>query len=142
MPDKDYSAVPLTKKLGIAPNSRILVVNEPDNFVDVLAPLPDNVQWLSENDDVRDLLDVVILFVTQEIELRDRFTKLAARLASAGGLWVAYPKKSAKVHTDLVFENVQRIGLDAGLVDNKTCAINTTYTGLRFVIRLKDRAKP
>jgi hypothetical protein len=57
-------------------------------------------------------------------------------------LWVAYPKKSSKVPTDLTFENVQRTGLDAGLVDNKSCAIDDTWTALRFVYRLKDRPRP
>lgn len=139
MPDKDYSSVPLAHKLGIKPAARVLLVNAPSGFEKTLAPLPENVQWASEHDP--DPLDVVLVFVTQEIELRDRFAGLAAKLAPAGGLWVAYPKKSARMQTDLVFENVQRIGLEAGLVDNKSCAINTIYTGLRFVIRVKDRRK-
>jgi hypothetical protein len=87
-------------------------------------------------------LDVIVVFVTRRAELDRRFGALAAALASAGRLWVAWPKKAAAVPTDLTFEIVQRIGLEAGLVDNKSASINAVFQGLQFVIRLKDRATP
>ena len=133
----DYSGTPLAKKLGIKAGSRVLLVNAPSNFVDTLAPLPENVTFVTDETAID--VDVIVLFVDREIELQDRFPELAKRLVPAGGLWVAYPKKAAKVPTDLAFENVQRIGLDTGLVDNKGCAIDEVWTGLRFVIRVKDR---
>jgi len=76
---------------------------------------------------------------TTERELARDFAKLAAKLASNGMIWIAWPKKSSGVATDLSFERVQRIGLDAGLVDVKICAIDDTWSGLKFVIRLRDR---
>jgi len=80
-----------------------------------------------------------VLFATRQGELTRAFTPLARRLAPAGGLWVAWPKKAAGVSTDLSFDSVQKTGLDAGLVDNKSCAIDDTWQALRFVVRLKNR---
>ena len=84
-------------------------------------------------------LDVAVLFATRQAELASAFAPLVRRLAPAGGLWVAWPKKASGVETDLTFEAVQKNGLDAGLVDNKSCAIDDTWQALRFVIRLRDR---
>ncbi len=84
-------------------------------------------------------LDVAVLFATRERELEESFGTLARRLAPAGGLWVAWPKKASGRKTDLSFEVVQKAGLDAGLVDNKSCSIDETWQALRFVIRLRDR---
>jgi hypothetical protein len=77
--------------------------------------------------------------VTQEKVLQSGFGELAELLTTAGGLWVAWPKKSSKIANDLNFETVQGIGLSAGLVDNKSCAIDADWQGLRFVYRKKDR---
>jgi hypothetical protein len=78
-------------------------------------------------------------FATKRGTLTRAFAPLARRLAPAGGLWVAWPKKSSDVPTDLSFETVQEIGLAAGLVDNKSCSIDETWQALRFVYRLEDR---
>ena len=86
-------------------------------------------------------MDVVLLFVTEERDLRSRFAKLAAGLDPAGRLWVAWPKKASAVPSDLDFDTVQRIGLDAGLVDNKSASITDEFQGLQFVYRLKDRPR-
>jgi hypothetical protein len=80
-----------------------------------------------------------VVFATRQGELIRHFPVLARRLEPDGGLWVAWPKKSAKVETDLSFEAVQKVGLDAGLVDNKSCSIDETWQALRFVYRLADR---
>jgi len=77
--------------------------------------------------------------VTRRAELARRFPTFVRALEPDGGLWVAWPKKTSGVATDLVFEAVQQVGLDAGLVDNKVCAIDGTWSGLRFVRRLADR---
>ena len=86
-------------------------------------------------------MDVVLLFVTHEGDLRSRFAKLAADLYPAGRLWVAWPKKAAALPSDLEFGTVQRLGLDEGLVDNKSASITEEYQGLQFVYRLKDRPR-
>jgi hypothetical protein len=84
-------------------------------------------------------VDVLVFFTTSRSELKRRFTKLRRTMGPADGLWVAWPKKAAKIETDLDFETVQQVGLDAGLVDNKSAAIDERWQALRFVIRLEDR---
>ena len=83
--------------------------------------------------------EVVVFFTTRREELERRFAALKATLAPADGLWIAWPKKAAGIETDLSFELVQGIGLAAGLVDNKSCAIDESWQALRFVYRLADR---
>jgi hypothetical protein len=85
-------------------------------------------------------LDIILFFVLSERALAKDFAKLANRLTANGMIWIAWPKKSSGVTTDLSFERVQRIGLDAGLVDVKICAVDETWSGLKFVYRLKDRS--
>jgi len=104
MPDKDYSATPLSQKLGAKPGT-----------------------------------GVVVFFTTSREALERRFEALKATLDPADGLWIAWPKKAASVETDLDFEAVQAVGLAAGLVDNKSCAIDERWQALRFVYRLEDR---
>ena len=84
-------------------------------------------------------VDVLVFFTTSRRELERRFSKLRRTLGPADGLWVAWPKKAAKIETDLDFQIVQRIGLDAGLVDNKSAAIDDRWQALRFVYRREDR---
>jgi hypothetical protein len=83
--------------------------------------------------------DVVVYFTTSRDELTRRFARLKKTLAPADGLWIAYPKKSSKLETDLTFEAVQQIGLGAGLVDNKSIAFDDDWSAVRFVYRLEDR---
>ena len=83
--------------------------------------------------------EVLVLFTTSADELRARFDALKATLADADRLWVAWPKKAAKIEGDLTFEAVQEIGLAHGLVDNKSCSIDERWQALRFVYRLTDR---
>jgi len=84
-------------------------------------------------------VEVLVLFTTRREELERRFPALKATLAPADGLWVAWPKKAAKLDTDLDFDAVQSVGLANGLVDNKTASIDETWQAMRFVYRLKDR---
>ena len=104
MPERDYSATPLSKKLGAKPG-----------------------------------VEVVVLFTTTRAELERRFDALKATLAPADGLWVAWPKKASKIETDLDFATVQELGLAAGLVDNKSAAVDDEWQAVRFVYRLADR---
>lgn len=137
-PHKDYSGTPLPKKLGVREGAKVYVGAAPPGFDTALGTLPTGVQRLRRPGS---RMDVALLFVTEERELRSRFPALAAGLDPAGRLWVAWPKKAAKLATDLDFDAVQRIGLDAGLVDNKSCAIDEDWQALRFVYRLEDRPK-
>ena len=133
-----YSGTPIPKKLGVKPNQRIALVNAPNDFAKVLGPLPENAVIVKR---LNGPLDLILLFVDREQTLAKQFPILASKLQSNGMIWVAWPKKSARVATDLVFEKVQRIGLDCGLVDVKICAVDDVWSGLKFVIRLKDRKK-
>jgi hypothetical protein len=120
---------PLPQKLGIREGSRVGLQSAPESFAETIGVRPRT----------RGELDVVILFATRRGELIRHLPVLARRLSSAGGLWVAWPKKSSDVESDLSFETVQGIGLDAGLVDNKSCSVDDTWQALRFVYRLADR---
>src|SRR5215213_40846 len=131
-----YSSTPLVKKLGIKEGSRIALVNAPKDFQSELGELPDRVEFVKRG---TKSLDIVLFFVLSQRELARDFSRLAEKLATNGMIWIAWPKKSSGVTTDLLFECVQRIGLDAGLVDVKICAIDETWSGLKFVYRLKDR---
>jgi hypothetical protein len=106
MPEKDYSATPLGKKLGAKTDAEVLV-----------------------------------LFTTRRRELERRFGRLKQLLAPADGLWIAWPKKASQIETDLDFAAVQQVGLDAGLVDNKSAAIDDAWQALRFVFRREDRPR-
>ena len=133
-----YSGTPLIKKLGIKEESRVAFVNAPTGFRKTLGRMPSNSKTVSQTSEN---LDLILLFVKRESELAKAFAPLAAKLQPAGMLWVAWPKKSSGVTTDLVFNNVQAIGLGAGLVDTKICAVDETWSGLKFVFRLKDRPR-
>lgn len=132
-----YSGTPLPAKLGIRPGSRVLLVAAPDGFAEkTLGPLP-GVELHRRSG--RAPYDVVIAFAPDRRALESRFGPASRRLSTAGGLWVAWPKRSSGVVTDLDENVVRDHGLAAGLVDNKVCAIDATWSGLRFVVRLKDR---
>jgi hypothetical protein len=126
---RDYSHTPLPKKLGIRDGARVALVEAPDGFAKRLGVEPVT----------RGELDVVVLFATRRGELTRAFAPLARRLTAAGGLWVAWPKKTSHVETDLDFGAVQEVGLRAGLVDNKSASIDDDWQALRFVVRLRDR---
>ena len=132
-----YSGTPLAKKLGIKEGSRIALVNAPQDFESELEGLPESVEFVKRT---TKSLDMILLFVSTEQALARDFAKLAAKLTANGMLWIAWPKKSSGVATDLSEQRVRQIGLDAGLVDVKVCAINEIWSGLKFVYRLKDRS--
>ena len=132
-----YSGTPLPKKLGIKEGCRIALVNAPKDFESELGELPDNVEFIKRP---AKSLDIILFFVLTERALARDFAKLAARLTANGMIWIAWPKKSSGVTTDLSEQRVRQIGLDTGLVDVKVCAIDDTWSGLKFVYRLKDRS--
>ena len=132
-----YSGTPLAKKLGIKEGSRIALINAPRDFESELGELPDNVQFIKRP---TKSLDIIVLFVLTQRALTRDFAKLAATLTANGMIWIAWPKKTSGVTTDLSEPRVRQIGLDGGLVDVKICAIDDTWSGLKFVYRLKDRS--
>ncbi len=131
-----YSETPLVKKLGIKEGSRIAFIGNPRGLLKELGPLPPGVTVAAGS---QKPLDLILLFVKGRSELKEQFAALAHKLTPSGMLWIAWPKKASGVFTDLSFEVVQRVGLEAGLVDTKICAIDAVWSGLKFVIRLKNR---
>jgi hypothetical protein len=133
---KDYSSTPLWKKLGIREGARIHVTNAPAGFFDALGSMPDGVSVLAR---AGHDLDVVVVFGTDLADLTRRFGGLKRSIAVDGRLWVAWPKKASKVPTDIGFDDAHRLGLAAGLVDNKSASIDDVFQGLQFVVRKADR---
>lgn len=131
-----YSGTPLVKKIGIKSGDRLLFCNEPSDFQKILGELPEDVTVSRK---VNGLVNVVILFTDRQTHLEKNFRTLAKTLEQNGMLWIGWPKKASGVPTDLNEDMVRKIGLANGLVDTKVCAIDETWSGLRFVIRLKDR---
>lgn len=135
-----YSGTPLVKKLGIKPQHRVAILQPPADFDNTLGELPEGVV-IESSTRKGDVFNVIVFFVDRAAELKAKFEALAQRLDPAGGLWISWPKKVSGVPTDLTEDIVRVVGLDAGLVDNKVCAVDDTWSGLRFVIRLQDRPK-
>lgn len=133
-----YSGTPLPQKLGIKPNARIGLVDAPDGFKNVLGALPAGVELLNAFGSGAPL-DVIVFFVTKRSQLEKRFSRVAKRLNPSGGLWVSWPKRASGVESDVSEDTVRRVALACGLVDNKVCAIDETWSGLRCVVRLRDR---
>jgi hypothetical protein len=133
---KDYSGTPLPKKLGIREGSSVFLVNAPDGFVGMLTPMPVGAALLTK---IAKPLDVGVVFAVERSELIRWFDRMAGALDPNGRLWVAWPKKASKVATDIDFGFAQGIGLDGGLVDNKSASITDVFQGLQFVYRVKDR---
>ncbi|HSJ18042.1 MAG TPA: DUF3052 domain-containing protein [Solirubrobacterales bacterium] len=131
-----YSGTPLPKKLGVKEGHRVAVLRAPDGLHKSLRPLPDDVAL---RDRARGPLDVVLYFVTRRAELERRLDRLVEALEPAGGLWIAWPKRSSGVDTDITEDVVRDVALPRGLVDNKVCAIDDVWSGLRLVIRLENR---
>ena len=131
-----YSGTPLPKKLGIKEGHDVAFVAAPSDFREALGELPGGVRVKSR---ATGPLDVIVLFVTRRAELEKRFDRLRAAMDPAAGFWVAWPKRASGVDTDMTEDVAREVGLAKGLVDNKVCAIDETWSGLRLVIRLEDR---
>src|ERR1700751_4536782 len=131
-----YSGTPLPKKLGIKEKFRVAFLELP---VEVKSELQSALSTCSVAKDGRGPLDFAMLFVKRQADLKKHFPVLAKQLIPTGMLWVSWPKKASGVATDLDENEVRRIGLAAGLVDVKVCAVSDVWSGLKFVIRVKDR---
>ena len=131
-----YSGTPLAKKLGIRAGDTVTLVGAPEGFEDELEGLPDGVQLRRR---AGGQPQVVVLFTTKARELERRFPGLARSVWPNGSLWIAWPKRSSGVATDVDENRLRDIGLPQGLVDNKVCAVNDVWSGLRFVWRKENR---
>ena len=131
-----YSGTPLVRKLGIKPEARLALIGAPEGFDQTLGELPPGV---AVRRSLRGGFDVGVAFFAQRPPFERRLPALKAALEPAGGLWIVWPKRSAGVDTDLTETVVRELGLAAGLVDNKVCAVDEVWSGLRFVYRLADR---
>jgi hypothetical protein len=132
-----YSGTPLPRKLGIKPGQRIAFIEAPPAFAEALGRLPDGV--VPPLTTLRGPLDLVVAFFLERRELEQRLPQLIAALDPAGGLWIAWPKRASRVATDLTEDVVRELALAAGVVDVKVCAIDATWSGLKLVIRVRDR---
>jgi hypothetical protein len=130
-----YSGTPLTRKLGIKPGARLGLLAAPEGFDQTLGELPVGVAVRRR---ARGPLDVAVAFFVARSVLERRLPALHAALDPAGGLWIAWPKRSSGVATDLSDGVVRELGLATGLVDNKVCAVDETWSALRFVYRVSD----
>ena len=131
-----YSGKPIAEKLGLEPGHRVALLGAPAEFPAALAPVPEGVEFVP---DVSGGVDVALLFSRAATALEAGFAPTARALAPGGMLWVAWPKKASKQPTDLTEDVVRRIGLAAGLVDVKVCAVDEVWSGLKFV-RRRSRA--
>jgi hypothetical protein len=129
-----YSGTPLIQKIGIKAGHRIVLRNHPETFLKELGPLPEGAMQSNGGQ-----ANVVVCFTERLVDLKKAFPAMAGKLAPDGMLWISWPKKASGRPTDLTEDVVRKVGLECGLVDVKVCAIDETWSGLKFVIRLKDR---
>jgi hypothetical protein len=132
-----YSGTPLPRKLGIKPGHRVLLLSAPDGFeAGTLGELPDGVRVARQ---ARGTADVIVSFHTARADLGRRMPRLRELMEPAAGLWIAWPKRASRIATDLTEDVVRELALANTLVDNKVAAIDERWSGLRLVIRLRDR---
>ncbi len=134
-----YSGTPLPRKLGIKAGARLALIGAPEGFDSTLGLLPEDVTVSRRLG--RASRDVIVAFFSRRAMLERRLPALRAALDPAGGLWIAWPKRASGVETDVTEDVVRMLGLAAGLVDNKICAIDQVWSGLRLVYRLRDRPR-
>lgn len=133
-----YSSTPLVRKLGLKAGAKACILHPPDTYFDSLFPLPDNVdidtKW-------RKYLDFVHFFTAKGSDFRKHLVSARDLLQPDGMIWVSWPKKASKVATDLDENIIREFGLSSGLVDVKVCSVDEVWSGLKFVIPVKDRLK-
>jgi hypothetical protein len=153
-----YSGTPLPRKLGLKPGARVGLAGAPEGFGALLEPLPDGARVEAAAPAAGAAgavlpgpvlpgpvlpgigpFDVIVFFTVEQAELAARLSELRARMAPAAGLWIAWPKRASRVPTDMTEDVIREIALPTGLVDNKVCAIDQVWSGLRLVIRRELR---
>ena len=131
-----YSGTPLVRKLGITPGQRLLVSGAPEDFLGGELVVPEGTTLLRS---ARAPVDIALLFVTSRTDLERRLAPLLRLLPADGAVWVTWPKKASKVPTDMTEDVVREVALPLGVVDNKVCAVNEVWSGLRLVVRKANR---
>jgi hypothetical protein len=134
-----YSGTPLAKKLGIAEGSSVLPIGAPAHYRELLAPLPPRVRFTRH---LEPSTDIVHLFVRRREVLAEHLRELYPTIRADAAIWVSWPKKAAKVETDITEDTVRAVALPLGLVDVKVCAVDETWSGLKLVIRTANRSVP
>lgn len=132
-----YSTTPLPRKLGLKAGMRVGLHDAPDDFDTTLGPLPEGV--VLDRGLAQARYPVQLCFVTWQDELAPRLAEALARMPPDGSIWVAWPKKSSKRQSDMREDLVRQVALPVGVVDNKVCAIDDTWSGLRLVVRREQR---
>jgi hypothetical protein len=133
-----YSGTPLAKKLGIKDGMTIAARDAPEDFEDLLAPLPDDVVWRRQ---LRAPIDLVVAFFTRRCDIGRSWARLASAVGDEGTIWVAWPKRASGVVTDCTEDVFREEVLPTGWVDVKVCAIDDTWSGLKFVKRVELRGR-
>ena len=131
-----YSGTPLAKKLGVTRDCRLLPIDAPPNYAALLAPLPANVRWVTKADDT---VEVAHVFATRKSKLQEQLESLRKKLRADAAVWASWPKKSAKVATDITEDTIREIALPLGFVDIKVCAVSDVWSGLKLVVRKELR---
>lgn len=131
-----YSGTPLAKKLGVKDGSMVLVVGAPEGYIKLLEPLPVAVQFVSK---LSKSVDIVHIFTDQKAQLQKAITAFRKALEPTAMVWVSWPKKSAKVPTDITEDTVRQVALPLGFVDIKVCAVTDVWSGLKLVVRKELR---
>jgi hypothetical protein len=131
-----YSGTPLAKKLGIKPNWLLYVENEPDDYLQLLELLPDGVTWVQP---LAGKVNLIHFFTKEAAELAVKLPRFLKKIVEDGVIWVSWPKKAAKIPTDMTEDVIREMALPLGLVDTKVCAVDEVWSGLKLVIRVANR---
>ena len=130
-----YSGTPLAKKLGIKPGTKLFLIAPPGHYDELLAPLPEGVKRVRKIDDA----DLAHFFVTARARLDKELRAALPKMKQEAAIWISWPKKAAKVATDITEDTVREVALPLGLVDVKVCAVDEVWSGLKLVIRKQLR---
>lgn len=133
-----YSGTPLARKLGVTDETTIVVINPPKNYATLLEPLPEGARIIARGSKNPSFVHV---FVTSRAELATHLESLRRALTQDGLVWVSWPKKSARVPTDITEDTIRQVALPLGFVDVKVCAVDDTWSGLKLVIRRELRTR-
>lgn len=133
-----YSGTPLAARLGVKAGMVLRAIHAPDNYHELLAPLPDGARIVAS---AAPRADLVHHFATRRAELATALRAYRGKLDAATPVWVSWPKKSAKVPTDITEDTIREVALPLGYVDIKVCAVSDTWSGLKLVVRKELRGK-
>ena len=138
MKPSGYSGTSLAKKLGIKPDFKCRLIDQPEYYFDLFTDMPDGVSFLN---DKRAKKNFIHFFIRSAKELEEQIISLRSEIEPDGMIWVSWPKKAAKIETDVTENEVRELALTNGLVEVKVCAVDEIWSGLKLVIRVKDRPK-